>query len=480
MAKNFLDIIDTDESHPLEGVEIMTRPQPFITKLFLLMLTILVIAMFLLATYGKTDIIVASSGFIASAKPVQKVYTPVGGEIVDLFVSEGAIVSEGDILARIRSRNAIQMAAASQKKKIQKEKAIFESKVLWPEKKRLILQGIEAKRLEIAALKAKLSSAKERYNNLPSTTRLTHKQLKMALNEAQKEHDNHQLTVKEAQSALEKARQNHIRYQHLYEISAVSREDFEEKKESLEEKKYAIQRERNNSKTKKNQIAKTQLKLDSFLMDVGSRLQMAQQKIQKFENQINQFKLDILRSERQLTDQAREVNQKLKFATIDYETMTKVEFENIDSEQCLKLLAPYDGEITNVAISQVGEIVKLNTPLISIGPINSEKTLKIKVRNRDRGLIKIGQSVKVKLDAFPYQRYGMLPGKLEYISVDVVPDKQLGPSYLARVKLTTDKIIADNNEYLLNYGMTAKAEIVVRKQRLIQYLLDPFKKMKKN
>ncbi len=465
------------ESQSLEGAEIMTRPQPFVTKALLLIVGVLILSMLVLGVLGKTDIVVTALGSVTSAKSLQKVYTPVSGEIVDIFANEGAIVHEGDVLARIYSRDAIQMASVTEKKKAQLDQARFEKEVLWPEKRKLRLKAIETNRGEIRTLSGKINAAKKDYDNLPQATRASHRQHKMALAEAEKEYENQKLTVKESETSLEKAGSDNKRYLKLYKITAVSKEEYEEKKNIVEEKKYALKREINTLKAKENNVTRVQLKMDSFLMKVGSKLQKAEEIIQKYQDETTRKKLEILKAERDLEDKELEVNQKLLNAGIDYETMSKVRFENIDEDQSLRLLSPCNGEITFVAISQIGEMVKENTPLMTIGPTGSEKILKIKIQNQDRGFIRVGQKVKVKLDAFPYQRYGMIEGVLQTISPDVVQDIKRGPCYLASVKLNSSAIYAEGEYHQLNYGMTAKAEIVVRRQRIISYLLDPFKRI---
>jgi hypothetical protein len=94
--------------------------------------------------------------------------------------------------------------------------------------------------------------------------------------------------------------------------------------------------------------------------------------------------------------------------------------------------------------------------------------LKIEIAERDRAFLREGLPVKLKFNAFPYQRYGLIDGTLEYISPAdqaVGPNKQ--PVYEGRVRLAQDYYEVARPHYPLHYGMTATAEIVVRERRLI-------------
>ena len=72
--------------------------------------------------------------------------------------------------------------------------------------------------------------------------------------------------------------------------------------------------------------------------------------------------------------------------------------------------------------------------------------------NRDVGFVAQGQDAEIKLDAFPHTKYGVLPGKVVWISRDAVKDDRLGLLYPVRVELqktsihTGDRVI----EYVLS------------------------------
>jgi hemolysin D len=58
------------------------------------------------------------------------------------------------------------------------------------------------------------------------------------------------------------------------------------------------------------------------------------------------------------------------------------------------------------------------------------------VLNRDVGQLKIGQDVAVKLEAFPFTRYGTVPGTLVQLSRDAIQDEKLGLIYAVKIRLT--------------------------------------------
>jgi HlyD family secretion protein len=101
--------------------------------------------------------------------------------------------------------------------------------------------------------------------------------------------------------------------------------------------------------------------------------------------------------------------------------------------------------------------------------------VKVAIAESDRAFLREGQPVKVKFNAFPYQRYGVINGVLDYISPATKPTSQNNqPVYEGRVSLQRDHYEVGKAKYPLRYGMTATVEIVVRERRLIDLALDPF------
>jgi hemolysin D len=79
----------------------------------------------------------------------------------------------------------------------------------------------------------------------------------------------------------------------------------------------------------------------------------------------------------------------------------------------------------------------------------------------------------VKLEAYPFTRYGVVPAVLESISRDAIEDKEKGLVYTARARLLQDYIIIGSRRAMLAPGLAATAEIKTGERRIIEYLLSP-------
>ncbi|ABD70428.1 Type I secretion membrane fusion protein, HlyD [Rhodoferax ferrireducens T118] len=152
----------------------------------------------------------------------------------------------------------------------------------------------------------------------------------------------------------------------------------------------------------------------------------------------------------------------------------------------LALKATGAGTIKDMATYSPGAVVQPGAALLNLVPKNEPLFAEVAIHNEDVGFVAPGQSVKVKLQAYPFQKYGMLDGTVELISADSSandPQKatamgQSPQSYKALVKLASQELRASNGEVLkLTPGMVVQAEIHQGQRTVLEYLLSPVQKV---
>lgn len=137
------------------------------------------------------------------------------------------------------------------------------------------------------------------------------------------------------------------------------------------------------------------------------------------------------------------------------------------------LRAPETGVVQQVQTTTVGGVVEAAAPLMVLVPRDSDLVLDARVLNRDIGFLQEGQSVEVKLEAYPFTRYGVAHGVLEHIGRDAVEDEREGLIFPVRVRLSQPWISVGGRRTMLAPGMAATAEIKTGRRRIIEYLLSP-------
>lgn len=137
------------------------------------------------------------------------------------------------------------------------------------------------------------------------------------------------------------------------------------------------------------------------------------------------------------------------------------------------LRSPVDGVVQQLAIHTLGGVVQPAQQLMVIVPSHSTLEAEVMVLNKDVGFVRNGQHVEVKIDSFPYTRYGTITAEVSHVSKDAVQDEKQGLVFPARVKLQRDTIAVDAQRVALQAGMSITAEIRTGERRVIEYLLSP-------
>jgi hemolysin D len=142
--------------------------------------------------------------------------------------------------------------------------------------------------------------------------------------------------------------------------------------------------------------------------------------------------------------------------------------------------APVAGTIFQLPIQKAGAVVQPGQNLVQIAPSNVPMVIKAEMPISESGFLRVGMTVQLKFDAYPFQDYGVVPGKVSWVSPDS-KTTQVGQSQIEIFELEViperTYIQAQNRRIELTPGQTATAEVVVRQRRVIDLILDPFKQL---
>jgi hemolysin D len=138
-----------------------------------------------------------------------------------------------------------------------------------------------------------------------------------------------------------------------------------------------------------------------------------------------------------------------------------------------RLVAPVDGTVAQLAVHTVGGVVEPAKPIMVIVPEGGELIAEVKLLNKDAGFVRAGQQVAIKLEAFPFSRYGTVKGRVETISSDAVEDERLGLVFAARVRLDIAEIDRGDQRVSLVPGMAVTADIKTGDRSIASYLISP-------
>jgi multidrug efflux pump subunit AcrA (membrane-fusion protein) len=138
-----------------------------------------------------------------------------------------------------------------------------------------------------------------------------------------------------------------------------------------------------------------------------------------------------------------------------------------------KLPSPVDGTVHGLASYTVGGVLTPAQPTVTIVPSGTPLVIEAMALNQDIGFLRLGQEAEVKLDTFPFQKYGTIKGKVIWLSPDAVDDEKLGLVYKMKVEMERTSIAVDGKKIALSPGMSLSVEVKTNKRRIIEFFLSP-------
>jgi hemolysin D len=161
--------------------------------------------------------------------------------------------------------------------------------------------------------------------------------------------------------------------------------------------------------------------------------------------------------------------------------------------------APVDGVVQQLVVHTVGGVVTPAQALAIVVPLESHLEIEAMISNRDIGFVSAGQEAEIKIDTFPFTRYGLLHGRVLSVSQDAITrekpqegskelsEKTANPSsepkgqelvYSARVSLDHTQMQIEDKLVNLSPGMAVPVEIKTGTRKIISYLLSPLVRYK--
>ncbi len=161
------------------------------------------------------------------------------------------------------------------------------------------------------------------------------------------------------------------------------------------------------------------------------------------------------------------------------------------------LYSPVAGTVQQLAVHTVGDVVTTGQLLMVIVPEGTPLEVEAMLLNKDKGFVREGQSARVKVETFPFTKYGVIPGTVVDVSNDAINPQQqaqaqaggqtmpnasaanTGPLvFPVRISLERETIQVEGEDVPLTPGMAVAAEVKTGDRRIIEFMLSPLLRMK--
>ena len=421
-------------------LEVQDSPPSPIGRLVTWSIVLLVIITVVWACFGQIDIVATAQGKIipvGNGKVIQPLEI---GVIKKIYVDEGQEVKKGDPLIELdttnsgadKSRLESDLVTANleiERLRILSEIDFFKNEIKYPSKSIPDINGVKDEQIALQndLLKSEINGYKSQLSSLVNQVQSKEAELAATQNMVAKFESTLPIVTRRALSSKSLSDKGLLPEQGYLEI---------EETRISQEQDLAAQRNR-------------LIEITSSINAIKSQQQALLAEIRK-----NSF-LKIS-----------ELNQKVDA----YEK----ELQKTDNRYQLQLLtAPVDGVVNQLEINTIGGVVTPAQPLMTIVPNNNQLEVEAWVANKDIGFVEKGQIAEVKVEAFPFTKYGIIDVDIINISFDAIPDEQLGLIYKTHVALKKSVINVGDKFIDLVPGMNVTVEVKTGKRYLIEYVLSP-------
>jgi HlyD family secretion protein len=438
------------------------------------------------ATFGQIDEVGHAQGQLVPKGEVYKIDPVEMGKVVNISVKEGQAVKAGEVLVELDSQIASgevdrlqQMLTAYAIELSQKQTLLEKAHMDARTRAQIAEANTQSQKAAIAQANAKaeatrelltetqggIAAIKEKIERLKPLTTTAEELQKQRQDDVEAQLARiERLKPLSASGALSKeavfqAEQNYRNSQSALTQSqltegANTKEQMFQAEQSLRDRLSTITQSEGQLQQTLAEAAGLQAELVQKQAE-GRRTQIeAQQQIQQLEVETTQLKAKIAETQNLLLTAKAKLKQRF-------------------------LYAPVAGVVSSLNVSHAGEVVQPGQTLAEISPQDAPLVLSAILPNREAGFVKTGMPVQVKLDAYPYQDYGIVPGKVTSISPDAKPDQQLGPVYQVKVSLDRNSVTSEHGSIRFKAGQTASADIIIRRRRIADILLDPIRQFQK-
>jgi HlyD family secretion protein len=415
----------------------------------ILVLASLLFAAVVWSFFGQAPVVVTAQGVVDTEGSRFLVHTPAKGQLVDIYVAEDMPVSQGDVLFRVDAPQAVQIALQA----TEAELGLIEAQGQiehWPAQKAHMQRMIDA-----TAAKIREDTRELERVEAESIANLTEQQ---------------RIRLQKAQGKLEKAR---TELDYADDVFATYRRLFNSEggggisQQQVDEKRKIVQGKQLDYELARAELGEFEGKMSEEFYKKQIEIEEKRVKLAAGIAQYEQQLVQIEKEEEKILGALRQAQARVR---------TRITLGDIDGDNLLSVRAPTDGVVATVAHTRPGAIIEDKDPIVTIVPRNARKILQVQISEQDRAFLETGMPVKIKINAFPYQRYGYLTGTLEHISPTATFNQQSKKLvYSARVGLDEEHFRVNEDTFEVRFGMGARVEITVRKRRIIDIAIDPLR-----
>ncbi|MFK4566807.1 HlyD family efflux transporter periplasmic adaptor subunit [Enterococcus sp. UD-01] len=495
LRKNKKDMKLLNEFQP-DVIELIDKPISPIGRWIVKLICLFLFLILLFTFFGKINVVSTARGTTKPKGEIYRVQMPKTSTIIAMNVEEGQKVKKGTTLFSVDDEQVIGIDNVSNEKLLQQSQlekkaltAIFKDKKLTDY---LSIEEIRQNPEVESYYNIQLTSVQSAVEVLQSEK--IQQERYASMYEFQKKSIDAEISNTKTQiTYLEEKKNQAVGKEELAQLElqlkyAQSDEaDYRKKYEENKEYKSAWESKKADRENKEAQIAVKKAELEEAIKELDSQIASYQAKVAQLtaDLSVQQENINLANAkngEFDLQIESTRAEEKNKISTMILEKNKEIEQYQAaldKGEEYVKnqiVTAPVSGTIGEITTDELGETLPQAQEVLTIVPEKAPLYFEILVKNQDIGYVQIGQKVSIKVEAFSFQKNGVLEGKVTYISPEAEKQEDQQMMYKAKVELLKKqtKFRADPKNVLV--GMNVTADIEIGRRRIIDFFFEPVTK----
>ncbi len=391
------------------------------------------------ASWATVDELTRGQGQVIASSRTQVITHLEGGILMDILVTEGVIVEEGQVLARVENVAAESVIRDTQQKIYNLDASIIRLRAELRNEALVYSQELIDAAPDVVALQTQVYNTRRlQFESELSVLAAQSQQAQFELDDLEKRlltvEQTHQLTSQRLNLARPMVDRG------LY--AEVDFLNLQQEIVSLEGEMSTLQ---SNISKATTAIEETELKQRVFKSEYDTKL-IAE--INELTSEVNSLK----------------------------ETLTTGQDRVVRTE----IRSPMRGVVNRIVLNTRGSAVRPGEPIMEVVPLDDTLLIEAKIRPADIGFIYPNQYAMVKLTAYDFSIFGGLEAYVEQISADTTEGPNQEYFYLVKLRTKENRLEYRGETLPIIPGMIASVDIVTGKKTIMQYLLKPILKAKDN
>jgi hemolysin D len=391
------------------------------------------------AAFSQVDEVGIAQGRLEPKGNTIRLDAPVSGTVAAMRVREGQSVQKGQPLMELQSEiinGDLQQA-------------------------QIKLEGLLNRYTQLIGIKAQLTSS---LSTARQQVRAQAASQQASVDKIQQQQTAQQDSLRLIQELLKKDQTKVTLLNKVASQGAIPRSQVEDAERIMIQNNQLLQKTYADIQQSKGELQKQQIEYQRILREGELNLIDKVRQVKLLESQVTEAQSQIAQTQNQIK-------------SLQYQRQQRV------------LYAPASGTLFQLPIQHPGAVVSPGQLVAQIAPQTARLVLRARMDNKKTGFIKLGLPTRLKFDAYPFQDYGILKGRISWISptsTQMPPSSTATPTVNAvsnfEIEVTLEQpfVQIQGKAIALKAGQTATAEVIIRQKRVLDLFLDPFRKLGNN